>query len=106
MRREQLGVSGIARREFLAAAGAAGAGTLLGAWSGRAEAQGDVSGDVVACVAGGAWETAFREHMAKPFSQKYPKVKVHLDLKAFVDLAGHYPVFELLPLNDGITRTC
>lgn len=22
-----------------------------------------------------------------------------------VDLAGHYPVFELLPLNDGITRT-
>jgi hypothetical protein len=34
----------------------------------------------VACVAGGAWETAFREHMAKPFSQKYPKVKLHLDL--------------------------
>ena len=82
MRREQRGESGIGRREFLAAAGAAGAGTLLGVWSERAEAQGDVSGDVVACVAGGAWETAFREHMAKPFGQKYPKVKLHLDLTA------------------------
>lgn len=82
MKREQIDKGGIGRREFLTAAGAAGVGTLLGVWSERAEAQGDVSGDVVACVAGGAWETAFREHMGKPFTQKYPKVKLHLDLTA------------------------
>jgi putative spermidine/putrescine transport system substrate-binding protein len=69
---------GIGRRGFLVGAAAAGGAALLGA---RAEAQ-DVSGDLVACVAGGAWETAFRDHMAKPFGQKHPKVKLHLDLTA------------------------
>jgi putative spermidine/putrescine transport system substrate-binding protein len=75
----------------------------------RAEAQpaADVSGELVACVAGGAWETAFREHMAKPFSQKYPKVKLHLDLSAgTVQLAklraarGSNPPFDVVQMLD------
>jgi hypothetical protein len=43
MKREQIDKGRIGRREFLTAAGAAGVGTLLGVWSERAEAQGDVS---------------------------------------------------------------
>src|SRR5215470_7927098 len=67
----------MSRRDFLAATGLAGAGMAMGGGLPRAEAQpgADISGELVACVAGGAWETAFREHMAKPFGQKYPKVK-------------------------------
>jgi putative spermidine/putrescine transport system substrate-binding protein len=72
----------IARREFLAGAGFAGAASLLVASGARVEAQADISGDLVACVAGGAWETAFRDHMAKPFSEKHPGIKLHLDLTA------------------------
>ena len=72
----------IARREFLVGAGIAGAASLLVASGGRGEAQADISGDLVACVAGGAWETAFRDHMAKPFSEKHPGIKLHLDLTA------------------------
>lgn len=41
---------------------------------------GDIGGDLVACVAGGAWEDAFQANMAKPFNDKYPKVKLNLDL--------------------------
>src|SRR5438309_4559905 len=77
---------GIGRREFLAGAGIAGAsaamGGLLGARQATAQQPADISGELVACVAGGAWETAFREHMAKPFGQKYPRVKLNLDLSA------------------------
>jgi|GEM_PF-245569 putative spermidine/putrescine transport system substrate-binding protein len=83
-------VAGIARREFLGGAGALaiaaiGGGSLLTAPSRSAEAQasGDLSGDLVVCVPGGAWETTFRETMAKPFSQKYPKLKLHIDLTTF-----------------------
>src|SRR5580765_895563 len=69
------------RRQFLAAAGMAGvSAAVVGLPRAEAQPTADVSGELVACVAGGAWETAFREHMAKPFSQKYPKVKLHLDL--------------------------
>ena len=96
------------RREFLAVAGMAGASAAVVGLP-RAEAQpaADVSGELVACVAGGAWETAFREHMAKPFSQKYPKVKLHLDLSAgTVQLAklraarGSNPPFDVVQMLD------
>jgi putative spermidine/putrescine transport system substrate-binding protein len=70
----------LARRELLIGSGALGAARLAGR-AAPAEAQ-EVGGDLVACVAGGAWETAFREHMGKPFTQKHPKVKLHLDLTA------------------------
>jgi putative spermidine/putrescine transport system substrate-binding protein len=76
---------GIGRREFLLRGGALGvAGALLAASSQPGETQGggDIAGDLVACVAGGAWESAFRENMAKPFGQKHPKVKLYLDLTA------------------------
>jgi putative spermidine/putrescine transport system substrate-binding protein len=107
-------ITGIARREFLAEAGALaiaaiGGGSLLTAPSRSAEAQGsgDLLGDLVVCVPGGAWETAFREHMAKPFSQKYPKVKLHIDLSTFTaQLAklraarGVNPPFDVILLLD------
>jgi len=110
----QSAVTGIARREFLTRAGAlaiaaTGGGSLLVASSRSAEAQvgGDLSGDLVVCVPGGAWETAFREHMAKPFSQKYPKVKLHIDLSSFTtQLAklraarGVNPPFDVILLLD------
>ena len=54
MKRKQIDNGGIDRRGFLSAAGAVGASTLLGAWTGRAEAQSEPSGDLVVCVAGGA----------------------------------------------------
>jgi hypothetical protein len=58
----------LGRREFLTAAGMVGASAGLGGLlSAEAQPAADVSGEIVACVAGGAWETAFREHMAKPF---------------------------------------
>jgi class 3 adenylate cyclase len=41
----------------------------------------------------------------RPTVQRYFPVPAGSAAQAFVDLAGHYPVFELLPLNDGITRT-
>src|SRR5262249_10481823 len=97
----------MSRREFLAATGLAGAGMAMGGGLPRAEAQpaADISGELVACVAGGAWETAFREHMAKPFGQKYPKVKLHLDLSTgTVQLAklraarGSNPPFHVIPI--------
>ena len=82
-------ISNIARREFLGGAGALTlatitGGSLLGALGQSAEAQGsDLSGDLVATVPGGAWETTFREQTAKPFTQRYPKVKLRLDLTSF-----------------------
>jgi Spermidine/putrescine-binding periplasmic protein len=96
------------RREFLAAAGMAGASAaVVGLPMADAQPAADVSGELVACVAGGAWETAFREHMAKPFSQKYPKVKLHLDLSAgTVQLAklraarGSNPPFDVVQMLD------
>jgi putative spermidine/putrescine transport system substrate-binding protein len=79
----------IGRREFLLRSGSLGAaavagGSLVAAPRRRAEAQAasDLAGDLVACVAGGAWESAFRENMAKPFQQKHPRVKLLLDLTA------------------------
>jgi len=102
---------GIGRREFLAGAGTAGAGAamggLLGARQATAQQPADISGELVACVAGGAWETAFREHMAKPFGQKYPRVKLHLDLSVgTVQLAklraarGNNPPFDVVQMLD------
>src|SRR5215468_3277765 len=99
----------MSRRDFLAATGLAGAGMAMGGGLPRAEAQpaADISGELVACVAGGAWETAFREHMAKPFGQKYPKVKLHLDLSTgTVQLAklraarGSNPPFDVIQMLD------
>jgi putative spermidine/putrescine transport system substrate-binding protein len=99
---------GIGRREFLAGAlGAIAAGGLARARQAEAQAAADVSGELVACVAGGAWETAFREHMAKPFNQKYPRVKLHLDLTAATaQLAklraarGSNPPFDVVQMLD------
>jgi len=96
------------RRQFLAAAGMAGvSAAVVGLPRAEAQPTADVSGELVACVAGGAWETAFREHMAKPFSQKYPKVKLHLDLSAgTVQLAklraarGSNPPFDVVQMLD------
>jgi putative spermidine/putrescine transport system substrate-binding protein len=96
------------RRQFLAAAGIAGvSAAVVGLPRAEAQPAADVSGELVACVAGGAWETAFREHMAKPFSQKYPKVKLHLDLSAgTVQLAklraarGSNPPFDVVQMLD------
>ena len=68
--------AGIGRRELLIGTAVAGGSAAMGGLlARRAEAQpaADISGELVACVAGGAWETAFREHMAKPFGQKYPR---------------------------------
>src|SRR5262249_50463934 len=88
---------------------AGGAAMAMGGGLPRAEAQpaADISGELVACVAGGAWETAFREHMAKPFGQKYPKVKLHLDLSTgTVQLAklraarGSNPPFDVIQMLD------
>ena len=62
----------VSRRAFLRGSTAlaiAAVGPLLVARPWPAEAD-ELAGDLVACVAGGAWETAFREHMAKPFTQK------------------------------------
>ena len=97
----------LARRRFLiggAAGAAAGAAWLAGA---REAAAQEVTGDLVACVAGGAWETAFREHMAKPFMQKNPRVKLHLDLTAgTAQLAklrasrGNNPPFDVVLMLD------
>jgi putative spermidine/putrescine transport system substrate-binding protein len=93
------------RRQFLAAAGWRGE-RGRGRPPGAARPTADVSGELVACVAGGV-ETAFREHMAKPFSQKYPKVKLHLDLSAgTVQLAklraarGSNPPFDVVQMLD------
>src|SRR4030095_3085159 len=74
------GYAAVARRRG-AGGGVGGAPAAVGGLP-RAEAQpaADVSGELVACVAGGAWETAFREHMAQPVSQKYSKEKLPLDL--------------------------
>jgi putative spermidine/putrescine transport system substrate-binding protein len=90
---------------MLAATGAAVG--LLRPGRASAQAAADVSGDLVACVAGGAWETAFREHMAKPFGQKYPRVKLHLDLSAgTAQLAklraaqGKNPPFDVIQMLD------
>ena len=100
----------IGRREFLAAAGIARAGAAMGGFLDARRAEGqqpDISGELVACVAGGAWETAFREHMAKPFGQKYPRVKLHLDLSVgTVQLAklraarGNNPPFDVVQMLD------
>jgi putative spermidine/putrescine transport system substrate-binding protein len=98
----------LGRREFLTATGMVGASAGLGGLlSAEAQPAADVSGEIVACVAGGAWETAFREHMAKPFGQKYPKVKLHLDLSAgTVQLAklraarGSNPPFDVVQMLD------
>ncbi len=82
-------ITNLARREFLAGAGTLtlatiAGGSLLGAPGRSAEAQGsDLSGDLVATVPGGAWETTFREQTAKPFTQRYPNVKLHMDLTSF-----------------------
>jgi len=82
-------------------------GGLLGARRVEGQPAADISGELVACVAGGAWETAFREHMAKPFGQKYPRVKLHLDLSAgTVQLAklraarGSNPPFDVVQMLD------
>ncbi len=79
-------VAGIPRRDFLAGTGALAAtmaaGSLVAVAGRSAEAQ-EPSGDLVVSVPGGAWETTFREQTVKPFSQKYPKVKIHIDLTAF-----------------------
>ena len=78
-------MSRVSRRDFLrhstalALAAAGGPALIARPWPADAD---EISGDLVACVAGGAWETAFREHMGKPFMQKYPKVKLNLDLSA------------------------
>jgi putative spermidine/putrescine transport system substrate-binding protein len=80
MKQEKVDKGGIGRREFLAAAGAAGVGTLVGGWSEEAAAQSELSGDLIVVAAGGAWETAFRENMVKPFTQKHPKLKILVDL--------------------------
>ena len=106
---------GIARREFLAGAGAlalatVGGGSLLAAVGRSAEAQGssgDLKGELVVCVAGGKWETAFRDGMLKPFTEKNPGVKVHLDLTAgTAQLAklraarGNNPPFDIVNMLD------
>jgi putative spermidine/putrescine transport system substrate-binding protein len=78
-------MSRVSRRDVLrhstalALAVAGGPALIARPWPADAD---EISGDLVACVAGGAWETAFREHMGKPFMQKYPKVKLNLDLSA------------------------
>jgi putative spermidine/putrescine transport system substrate-binding protein len=96
----------LGRRGFLLGAGAAGVLAAAGRTA-RAQGAADIGGDLVACVAGGAWETAFRENMAKPFSQKYPRVKLHLDLTAgTAQLAklraarGNNPPFDVVLMLD------
>jgi len=76
---QEAAVAGIPRRDFLAGMGALAATMAAGR---SAEAQ-ELSGDLVVSTPGGAWETAFRETMAKPFSRKYPKVNIHIDLSDF-----------------------
>jgi putative spermidine/putrescine transport system substrate-binding protein len=108
-------VGGIARREFLAGAGVLalgtiGGGSLLAAAGRSAEAQGssgDLKGELVVCVAGGKWETAFRDGMLKPFTEKNPGLKVHLDLTAgTAQLAklraarGNNPPFDIVNMLD------
>jgi putative spermidine/putrescine transport system substrate-binding protein len=97
------------RRQFLARAGALGLGAAGGALITPAvvRAQGEPKGDLVVCVAGGKWETAFRDNMAKPFSERYPGVKVHLDLTAgTAQLAklraskGSTPPFDIVNMLD------
>src|SRR5215475_1366975 len=103
-------MSPVSRRDFLrrsttlALAAAGGPALIARPWPADAD---EISGDLVACVAGGAWETAFREHMAKPFLQKYPKVKLNLDLSAgTVQLAklraarGSNPPFDVIQMLD------
>src|SRR5262249_6607654 len=95
--------------EFLAATGLAGAGMAMGGGLPRAEAQpaADISGELVACVAGGAWGTALREHMGQPLRPKDPQVKLHLHpstrpvpLAKLRAARGSNPPFDVIQMLD------
>lgn len=98
--------SPLTRRQVIQRGAALGIAAAATAPHMTASAKQELSGQLVVAVAGGSWETAFRENMLEPFQAQHPNVSVQLDLTADAErllklrsAGGNNPPIDVLLLS-------